>query len=233
MGDQDPVQRPTATARTPRRSTRSHQAILDATTRLLTEVGYTALTIEGVAARAGVGKATVYRWWPSKGALVIEALSAALPPPPVTETGDLRHDLLTAVRAVVHTFARSPEGAVIPALAADLIREPEMAEQFRDQMIRPRRSAVVEILRRAADRGELPPDVDIGLLLDIYAGAVFYRVLVSGEPVTDLLAEQLVSLLIDGKTPVKPSSTPVAGGKAAAKRRPRTRRPASSAPPPG
>ncbi len=62
MGDQDPVQRPTVTARTLRRSTRSHQAILDATTRLLTEVGYTALTIEGVAARAGVGKATVYRW---------------------------------------------------------------------------------------------------------------------------------------------------------------------------
>jgi hypothetical protein len=79
-----------------------------------------------------------------------------------------------------------------------------MAEQFRDRMIRPRRTAVTRILRRAADRGELPADLDTELLLDVYAGAIFYRVLVSGEPVTDLLAEQLVSLLLDGKMPVKP-----------------------------
>jgi hypothetical protein len=81
-----------------------------------------------------------------------------------------------------------------------------MAEQFRSQMIRPRRSAITQILRRAADRGELPSDLDIGLLLDVYAGAVFYRVLVSGEPVTDLLAEQLVGLLLDGKAPVQLST---------------------------
>lgn len=197
--DQPPI-----TARQRRRNARTHQAILDATTQLLTDVGYTALTIEGIAAHAGVGKATVYRWWPTKGALVIEALSAGLATPPPTETGDLRQDLLTAIRRVVHTFARSPEGAVIPALAADVIRDPALAEQFRAQIIRPRRSAVVDLLRRAAGRGELPPNVDTELLLDVYAGAVFYRVLVSGEPVTDNLAEQLVSLLLDGKTPVKP-----------------------------
>jgi AcrR family transcriptional regulator len=188
-----------------RRSIRSHQAILAATAELLAGVGYTALTIEGVAARAGVGKATVYRWWPSKGALVIEAMSAALAMPSFSETGDLRQDLLTVGNGIVETLARSPAGAVISALAADLMRNPDMAEQFRDQVIRPRRSAVTQILRRAADRGELPSDVDIDLLLDVYAGAVFYRVLVSGEPVTDLLAEQLVSLLLDGKAPVKPA----------------------------
>jgi AcrR family transcriptional regulator len=164
--------------------------------------------IEGVAGRAGVGKATVYRWWPSKAALVIEALGAGLVMPVLAETGDLRRDLLSAIRDVVHTFARSPEGAVIPALAADLMSDPEMAERFRDQIIRPRRSAVVQILRRAADRGELPADVDTELLLDVYAGAVFYRVLVTGEPVTDLLADQLVTLLLDGKTPLKPGNTP-------------------------
>ena len=105
----------------------------------------------------------------------------------------------------MHTFARSPEGAVIPALAADLIHDPAMAEQFRAQIIRPRRFAVVDILRRAAARGDLPPDVDTELLLDVYAGAVFYRVLISGEPVTDMLAEQLVGLLVAGKTPIKPA----------------------------
>ena len=70
--------------------------------------------------------------------------------------------------------------------------------------LRPGNRQPAASLRRAADRGELPPNLDIGLLLDVYAGAVFYRVLVSGEPVTDLLAEQLVSLLLDGKAPVKP-----------------------------
>jgi AcrR family transcriptional regulator len=194
---------PQGTGAARRRSGRAHQAILAATAHLLAEMGYTALTIEGVAARAGVGKATVYRWWPSKGALVIEAMATTLVMPPLAESGNLRQDLITVVGAIVQALARSPAGAVIPALAADLLHDPEMAEQFRDQVIRPRRAAVTGILRRAAERGELPPDVDTDLLLDVYVGAVFYRVLVSGEPVTDLLAEQLVSLLFDGKTPVK------------------------------
>jgi AcrR family transcriptional regulator len=204
--DDDTLDQPRTTARERRRNTRAHQAILDATTQLLDDVGYTALSIEGVAARAGVGKATVYRWWPTKGALVIEALAARLTPEALADTGDLRHDLHAAIQAAVHTFARSPEGAVIPALAADLINHPEIAEQFRAQIIRPRRSAVVEILRRAARRGDLPPDLDTELLLDVYAGAVFYRVLVSGEPITDHLAQQLVNLLLDGTPPRREES---------------------------
>lgn len=178
---------------------------MQATIELLGELGYSAVTIEGVAARAGVGKATVYRWWPSKGALVIEVLSRALGSVPPVETGDLRRDLLAAVKDAIHTFACSPRGAVIPALAADLVTDPELAERFRSQVIWPQRAMVVGILRRAAYRGDLPTDVDADLLLDIYAGAVFYRVLLSGEPVTDDLAKQLISLLLDGKTPVKTS----------------------------
>ncbi|HEY7052248.1 MAG TPA: TetR/AcrR family transcriptional regulator [Mycobacterium sp.] len=187
-----------------RRSARAHAAILTATTELLTEAGYGALTIEGVAARAGVGKTTVYRRWPTKPALVIEAIRLALPTLTPTDTGDLRNDLLIAVRGVMYAFAHTPVGAVIPALAADVMTDPQQAEQFRNQLIRPRRSAVDEILHRAAARGELPPDADTDVLLDVYAGAVFYRILISGEPVTDLLAEQLVDLLLNGKTPVKP-----------------------------
>jgi AcrR family transcriptional regulator len=197
---------PPVTSTERRRSIRSHQAILAATTQLLAEVGYTALTIEGVATQAGVGKATVYRWWPSKGALVIEALSTTLEMISVPETGDLRQDLLAVGKGIVQTLAHTPAGAVISALAADLIRDPDMAEQFRKQVIRPRRSVVTQILHRAVDRGELPVDLDAELLLDVYAGAIFYRVLVSGEPVTDLLVEQLVSLLLDGKAPVRPSA---------------------------
>jgi AcrR family transcriptional regulator len=187
-----------------RRNARSHSAILDATSSLLTEVGYSQLTIEGVAARASVGKATVYRWWPSKGALVIDAMSRVLTVPAPSVTGDVRLDLLAAIRRTIHILTSSSDGAVLPALTADLAREPALAQQFRDQILRPRRSVVIEILNGAVDRGELPANLDVELLMDIYVGAVFYRVVVSGEPVTDALPEQLVALILDGKQPVKP-----------------------------
>ena len=127
-------------ARARRRNARSHSAILDATSSLLTEVGYSQLTIEGVAARASVGKATVYRWWPSKGALVIDAMSRVLTAPAPSVTGDVRQDLLAAIRRTIHILASSPDGAVIPALTADLAHDPALAQQFRDQILRPRRS---------------------------------------------------------------------------------------------
>ncbi|MGH8861804.1 MAG: TetR/AcrR family transcriptional regulator [Jatrophihabitantaceae bacterium] len=188
-----------------RRNTVSHKAILDATGQLLAEVGYGQLTIEGVAARAGVGKATVYRWWPSKGSLVIEAMSISRSVPLPRDTGNLRDDLLGAVRRVIHLLTDSPEGTLIAALAADLVRDPALAKQFRQQILYPRRSIATDIVRRAVERGELPPDLDVELLLDVYAGAVFYRQVVSGVPVTDNLAEQLVGLLLDGAKPVRPS----------------------------
>jgi AcrR family transcriptional regulator len=187
-----------------RRTTRSHAAILAATTALLTEVGYSHLTIEGIAARARVGKATVYRWWPSKGALAIDAISRDLTVPAATVTGDVRQDLLAAIRRTIHILASSPVGAVIPALTADLVHDPALAQQFREEILRPRRSVVIDVLHHAVDRGELPANLDVELLMDIYVGAVFYRVVVSGEPVTDTLAEQLVGLILDGRQPVKP-----------------------------
>lgn len=189
-----------------RRNTRSHVAILDATTALLTEVGYTRLTIEGVAARASVGKATVYRWWPSKGALAIDAISRELTAPATNMTGDARQDLLAAIRRTIHLLASSPEGAVIPALSAELVHDRALAKKFRDQILRPRRSVVIEILDGAVGRGELPANLDAELLMDVFVGAVFYRVVLSGEPVTDTLAEQLVGLILDGRRPVKPDS---------------------------
>jgi AcrR family transcriptional regulator len=186
-------------------------AILDATTELLSEVGYSQLTIEGVAARAGVGKATVYRWWPSKGSLAIEAVSRNLSQPTSRATGDIRKDVLVAIERTIEVLARSPQGAVITALTADLVNDPVLAQQFRDQILQPRRSLVLEVIRGAMDRGELPADLDSELLMDIYVGAVFYRVLVSAEPVTDALAEQLVSLIIDGTHPTKPGNVSTRG----------------------
>jgi AcrR family transcriptional regulator len=195
------------TTRLRRRNARSHTAILDATSQLLADVGYGQLTIEGVAARAGVGKATVYRWWPSKGALVIDVMRERRAGPVPTDSGNLRTDLLNAVLRVIHVLTDSPEGAVIPQLAADLVRDPALATRFRDQILRPRRSIVTQIVGKAVARGELAADVDVDLLLDVFAGAVFYRHVLSGEPVTDQFAHQLVDLLLDGTKPVRQASS--------------------------
>ena len=183
------------------RNAHSHRAIISATNQLLAEVGYSALTIEGVAARAGVGKATVYRWWPSKGALAIEALIDNDSAPPTQDTGDLRADLIDAVDRVISILTTSTEGTLIAALTADLVADPVLAEMFRNQILRPRRTVVAAMVARAAQRGDLPPDIDIPLVLDACVGAVFYRLVLSGEPLTDTLAAQVVDLILDGARP--------------------------------
>ena len=181
------------------RNARSHRAILVATNELLAESGYTALTIEGVAARARVGKATVYRWWPSKGALVIEAITHdGRMTLPTADTGQLRDDLIYAVHHVIEVLTDSTAGSIIPAMTADLVRDPTIAKMFREQVLRPRRSAVAAMINRAIDRGELPPDADVALLLDVCVGAVFYRLIVSGEPITETFAARLIDLLLHG-----------------------------------
>jgi AcrR family transcriptional regulator len=182
-------------------STRSRNAILAATGQLLSEVGYAGLTIEGTAARAGVGKTTVYRWWPSKAALAIEVLSERASIPPTRETGDLRTDLVQAVERVIAVLTRGTEGAIIPAMTADLVRDPAVAELFRDRILRPRRSVVADMITGAVVRGDLPDELDVSLVLDACVGAVFYRLVVSGEPVTGKVAEHLVDLLLDGARP--------------------------------
>ncbi len=161
-------------------------------------MGYRRLTIEGVAGRAGVGKATVYRWWPSKGQLVVDALSDNRAAPPAHDTGTLRSDLTIAVEYVIGVLTTEPEGSIIPALTADLVRDPALAERFRTRLLRPRRTTVEQMVQHAVERGELSADVDASLILDICVGAVFYRLVLSGEPVSDGLAARLVDLVLDG-----------------------------------
>jgi AcrR family transcriptional regulator len=182
------------------RNPHTHQAILDATVELLAEIGYQELSIERVASRAGVGKATIYRWWNSKSALVIEAMAHGMPLAQVPQTGDPRTDLRASIKAAAHTFASTPAGATLPALAADIQRDPATAERLR-QFLRPRRDAAREVLHQAAADGELPADVDIETVIDIYVGAIFYRKLVRGMDVDDAMVEQLLTLILDGRLP--------------------------------
>ncbi|HEU5356772.1 MAG TPA: TetR/AcrR family transcriptional regulator, partial [Actinocrinis sp.] len=178
----------------------THQAILDATVELLGEIGYQDLSIERVAARAGVGKATIYRWWNSKSALVIEAMEHGMPLSPPPHTGDPRVDLRATIQTAAHTYSGSAAGSTVPALAADIPRDPSTAERLR-QFLRPRRDAAREVLHQAAALGALPADVDIETVIDLFVGAIFYRSLVRGMPVDDAMVEQLLELILDGRLP--------------------------------
>jgi AcrR family transcriptional regulator len=182
------------------RSRQSYEAIIAATAAQLCDVGYRHLTIEGVAARAGVSKSTIYRWWPTKAALVVATLKARSTDSPIELTGDSRADLRAVIAATFRIVANSPAGMILPALAVDLLDDPTAHEQLQELM-RPRRESVLTVIRAIAARGDLPADVDAGLLLDIYSGTLLYRVLLSREPVSESIIDQLTDLLLRGTAP--------------------------------
>lgn len=180
------------------RSGEAHVAILAATLDLLVEVGYDRMTIEAVAARAGVGKATVYRHWTSKAALVIETLetiAAATPPP---DSGDTRADLELYVERLVVGIGRTHYGAILSGLAHELSQDQEVAQIFRDNFLRPRRQAIFEILERGIERGEVRSDLDLELVVDLLAGPVYYRRVISGGAITEAVGRSLVDTVFRG-----------------------------------
>lgn len=186
-----------------RRSSDAHEAIMDATVEILQEAGYTRLTVEGVAARARVGKTTVYRWWPTKSSLVIEAIKLRLVLPPPQPTGDSRADIRAVIQRMADTFGRPPLSQVLPALVIDLTHDPQSAEQL-SLMLGPRRAAHAAMLYSAAGRGDLPHDIDAHALLDTVAGAILYRALMRGGPISALV-DQLTDLILDGRLPRSPA----------------------------
>ncbi|MEE9473392.1 MAG: TetR/AcrR family transcriptional regulator, partial [Acidimicrobiia bacterium] len=166
------------------RDPKTQQSILQATRELLLEVGYPRLTIEGLAARAGAGKATIYRWWTTKGDLVLEAAADHLAIGLVPDTGDTRQDLLIAAQQLIKTFSDTLAGIVIFAVIANLDDDAGMALTFRDTWVAPWRQSVVEAIERGINRGDLPAGTDSVFTLDVIVGAVFQRTLVVPEPMT-------------------------------------------------
>lgn len=180
------------------RSAAAHRAILDATVQLLSEVGFAATTVEAVAARAGVGKATVYRRWPSKIPLVIDALDArAIEQVPIPRTGNVRGDLIEFLVGLVETMS-GPDGRLVAPLFAEISRNQELAEAFRRDLVAPRRAGVEEIIREGMARGELRPDLDVDLALDTPVGIIFQRLLILGEPVDKEVVRRIVDQLLEG-----------------------------------
>ena len=187
------------------RSDEVHRRILDATRELLTEQGFSALRLEHVAARAGVGKATIYRRWGSKEALAQELLAElAGPHIAVAETGDTRAELLAAVlnpmRAVTHT----PFGPVIRALLSQIAVNPTLGDPFRATVVQARRDEIARVVRRGIARGDLRPDADPEIATELLVGPVYFRLMFGGE-LTPRFASRIVDSVLGGYAAVTPS----------------------------
>jgi AcrR family transcriptional regulator len=190
------------TPRARRRSERSHRAIVEATRELLVERGYRDLTIEGVAARAGVGKQTIYRWWPSRAALVLEAyLSAADVVATPAQQAAVRADVTALLGWLIDVLSAPAVGNVLPGLVGDLQHDAVLAEGFQRDVVPTRRQAMLAALERARERGEIRRDADLELAVDTLHGAVFYRLLLSGQPLDRAFADRLAGQVVDGLAP--------------------------------
>ncbi|MER7176335.1 TetR/AcrR family transcriptional regulator [Streptomyces mesophilus] len=186
-----------------RRSQKSRDAILTAALELCGEEGYGRMTIEGIAARAGVSKKTIYRWWPSKGAVVLEALhEAADTVAPHPDTGDFAADMRTQMATVIR-FLSPPSHAPLTGLVADALRDPELAEQVRERLVRPRIEAFGQRMRRAQEQGQLHPDADLNVALDLFYGPLYHRLVLHlglPEPAyLDTLIEHVIRALDPGR----------------------------------
>ncbi|PWJ20801.1 TetR/AcrR family transcriptional regulator [Jannaschia seohaensis] len=183
------------------RSERSKAAILVAVRGLLLKDGYANLTIEAVARRAGVSKATIYRWWKTKGELVLEAADQEIAIGTVPDTGDSRDDMETAIGQLLDTFTRPLASIVIFAAITTGGSDPKMAQIFRDRYVYPWRVSAFEALERAQARGDVSAE-DLHFLLDVIVGTVFQRTLVMKEPMIEGLKENLLGVIFGpGKAP--------------------------------
>ncbi len=174
------------------RSSTADAAILAAAAAALEADGFDGLTVDGVAARAGVSKATIYRRYPSKVDLVVAAAQQCIGDLPIPlDTGTLRGDLEAIAQRLVTLVAHTPAGRIMPMLVAEMRRNDELRVAFREY-IGCRRGISIEIAQRAKARGELRADTDVDVMVDVLAGPIFYRALVSGGPLDDTFVTHLV-----------------------------------------
>ncbi len=174
-----------------RRSERAYQAILDATGDLVAAQGLAATSIDQIAARAGVGKQTIYRWWPNKAALVLDYAQERARPVPEPDTGSLRGDLDRLAQDLVSTLSNSPAGRVCAELIGSAEADPDFARSFRETFVSGRRATVLAVLERWQERGEVRADVDLEVATDLLYGPIWYRRLVGQTPLTPAFAKKL------------------------------------------
>jgi len=183
------------------RSEQARQAILRSTLKILGKHGFSDLTIEEVAAHARVGKATVYRWWPNKAALIADAFASsttsALHFP---DTGSVWSDMSQQMRQLVKIF-RSRRGRIVSAILGGGQSDKDLIVAFRKRFLMPRRLEAYSTLRRGIRRGELRKDIDMDLLLDSLYGPIYMRFLIRHDKMTPQFIDHLCQLVLGGARP--------------------------------
>ena len=181
------------------RSEESRQSILRSTLKLLQQDGgFPELSIEAIAADANVGKTTVYRWWPTKAALVADAFFASAEEElQFPNTGSVQKDMSLQMRRVIRIF-RSERGKVVAALLAGGQSDSELLEAFRERFLWPKRRQAYQTLQRGIDRGELPADSDLDLILDSLYGPIYMRFLIRHDKLDESFADEICGLVLQG-----------------------------------
>jgi AcrR family transcriptional regulator len=175
-------------------------AILKATIDLLAEHGFGELSIEAVAARANVGKTTIYRRWPSKIPLVVDALASLKPQESraIPEDMTTREALVGVLSELARGHANESGTRILAGLVGEMSRDRELAKAVRAGLVAGRRCQIVDLIERGIARGEIRPDVDTEVMADLLGGPFLVRKLITGKPVTARLAERIVTLVLDG-----------------------------------
>jgi AcrR family transcriptional regulator len=183
------------------RSERAHQAILTAALEILYDEGLSAMNMDHVAERAGVSKATIYRWWSSKELLALDAFSTdweAISPLTSPDTGSLREDLRARLRPLRRQLKSRPPGRVLSGLLAQAQTDQAFAELYRERFLEPRRVATRAIFQRAIERGEIPADSDLDVALDLVYGPLFHRLLQGHATLDERFGEKIIETVVTG-----------------------------------
>src|ERR1700732_2234624 len=183
------------------RSEEAHSAILRSTLKLLGQNGFSELTIESVAAHASVGKATVYRWWPNKAALIADAFASSTTRKlHFPDTGSVRADMSQQMHQVIKIF-NSRRGRIVSAILGGGQSDRDLIAAFRERFLWPRRREAYATLQRGIERGELRRNVDMDLLLDSLYGPIYMRFLIRHDKLTSEFVDHLCQLVLTGAHP--------------------------------
>ncbi|TDD05279.1 TetR/AcrR family transcriptional regulator [Nonomuraea deserti] len=165
------------------------------------EIGYANLSMEAVAARAGASKQTIYRRWSSKGALLLDSLLSLNEPLDYPDTGDLAADLRTQIHAAVDLLGAPPYGPLFYALVGEAQHDRRVAASLNERFIAPQQDKTVARLRAARDQGQLSPGFDLDLAMAILSGPLYFRLLITQEPLTHEYVDRVLDALLAGMMP--------------------------------
>lgn len=181
-----------------KRDETSRQAILDAAFALMREGGFVSFSIEGVAARAGVGKTTIYRWWASKGMLAVEAFLVVAEPMIVfPESASTRADIVRQMQSLAALY-RGPVGQIVRDMLGAAQHDAAMRDAFNAGFLEPRRQMARAVFQRGVERGQFLPDIDADIAIDALWAPIYYRMLVSGASIDEAFVASHADIVLRG-----------------------------------